>query len=469
MKTKRIFASVLVVLMALTVLFTFTACAKEEDTTDHLVVYNWADYIYPNYEEDFVAYYKEKTGRDITLTYVTFDTNETMLTKIINNDANVDVMCPSEYTIQKLVEGGYLLKLNYFTDENFVNSGNVDMEIVNKIRESFADMPYDMTEYFVPYMWGTLGILYNTQYIDRETAENAGWGLLWNTDGENVLSDELTNRVYMKDSIRDAYCATILYLKQYGMLPSGYENMTNEQLINTIDDKLLVAVEKSLIEQKKILYGYEVDFGKNELIAGTARVDLAWSGDALYAIEEGLAAENPVELDYFVPKSGGNIWFDGWVMPKTCKNVEAAKIFIDFLNGRTISMQNMMEIGYTSALDKNLLYEDEDVFDVFVENYAEDPENVSEEEMEQLRSDYADYFLDVRRYAVVNDPTLAVMHDFGVNNVSVISMWERVRSTGVSAVSLLLIVLGIVAVIVLFVAVAMRIRQIKKRCVKISK
>ena len=159
----------LCILMVAVALLTFVGCEKAQEP-DSLVVYNWADYIY-DYEEDFKAYYKGITGKDINITYVTFDTNETMLTKITKGDSNVDVVCPSEYAIQKLIEMDYLVPLNYFDESKYTqdmtktgythNADNVDVKVVEKIQQTFGDINgKNMLDYMVPYMYGTLGILY---------------------------------------------------------------------------------------------------------------------------------------------------------------------------------------------------------------------------------------------------------------------------------------------------------------------
>ena len=246
---KKTFSLILALLMIV-----FTLCACQPNQSDKLVIYNWADYIYDTDLEDFADYYFEQTGRTVDITYVTFDTNETMLTKIQQGDADVDVICPSEYAIQKLIEGGYCLPINYFTDASYQNSQYVDDRIVAKIDQVFDNLncpevgTVKMSDYMVPYMWGTLGVLYNQDVfeangITQEQIEQAGWGVLWNKDanGDQLCAD-LNKRIFMKDSIRDVYASTVLYLKQYGLLPYGYENMSVGELINTVDDALLSAV-----------------------------------------------------------------------------------------------------------------------------------------------------------------------------------------------------------------------------------
>lgn len=457
----------LLLLLLLFVVFVFSACQSDSDL-DKLVIYNWADYIY-DFEDDFAEYYKEQTGRDIKITYVTFDTNETMLTRVLKGDSNIDVMCPSEYAIQKLLEADALEKLNYFTSTEFENSGFVEREIINRVDEAFEGFKVNgqstiVTDYFVPYMYGTLGILYNADVLEEEGISNedleeAGWGVLFNKNKDGSrFSEVLKNRIFMKDSIRDSYAAAVFYLLESGQLQNTeYENLSVNQLINCVDDKMIAMVKEVLIEQKQELYGYEVDFGKNELIAQNAYVDLAWSGDAMYAIEE--AESYGVNLDYFVPSVAGNIWFDGWVMPKTAKNKTAGKLFIDFLNSPVVAVQNMLEIGYSSAVSQEAIQSDFEAMEILMEEY----------EFFDVDEFIDFYFVDIR-YPLMDtekSATLGVMKDFGERNNAVVRMWETVRSTGITAWWLLLwtvVVLG--GAVGIFVAVYF-IRQRKKRYVKV--
>ena len=123
---KRIFTMIIALFMTLSFSISLTACDKQANAVDELVVYNWADYIY-DYEDDFKEYYKSITGKNIKVTYVTFDTNETMITKITKGDSRVDVMCPSEYAIQKLMQMDWLVPLNYFSDDvnDFIDTNSL--------------------------------------------------------------------------------------------------------------------------------------------------------------------------------------------------------------------------------------------------------------------------------------------------------------------------------------------------------
>ena len=269
-------------------------------------------------------------------------------------------------------------------------------------------------------------------------------------------------------------------------------------MINTVDDQLIELCGDVLKTQKDQLYGYEVDFGKNELIQGIAYVDLAWSGDALYAVEESWDDDyiDPMleydegesggyTLGYYVPHDSGNIWFDGWVIPKTCpdSHLQAAKIFINFLNELYVAANNMMEIGYTSAVDGEKVKNDAECREILAQGYyvyGEDWEITDEDGnvLSQEDCDYAswqefeDYFFN--NFDPIDDSNwrypfeimagneynrgieeLGVMRDFGANNYKVSTMWEDVRSTGITAWALLgwtvlaaAVIVGVTALVV---------------------
>ena len=405
---KRIFSLSLVLLLLSAVLFSGIAgCSFAEEPDETLVIYNWGDYIDEDIEEEFEEYYESVTGKKLDIVYSTFETNEIMLTTVEKGEEVIDLVCPSEYAIQKLMEGGYLQKLDYSKISTYQN---VESDIYDKVNEVFTHINVPgvgederMADYFVPYMWGTLGILYNADVVtEADLAE--GYGLLWNS----ALNPELEEKILMKDSIRDSYVAAVMRLKELDRLPAGYETLSVQELINTVDDTLLQAVEQILLEQSDALKGYEVDFGKAQMTSNRAYVDLAWSGDALWAMEDG---EN---LDYFVPEIGGNIWFDGWVMLKDAQNVKAAYMFIDYVCRPDIAMRNAMAIGYTSAVDKDVFMASEEALAILEEN----------------EYDAEEFFGDERRYPdIKSNANLGVMKDFGERNASTIEMWERVKSS----------------------------------------
>lgn len=482
---------ILVLLLACVLLPTLVACnngSKGESGGDKLVIYNWEDYIDGEINEEtgktildeFADYYKQKTGRALSIVYTTYDTNETMMTKVLKGDANVDLICPSEYSIEKLLTAGCLLNHNdvkadiqadldkYGISLDRMSSlrsgwGNVDPEIMDVIDTMFNSIDTDddknvnMTEYMVPYMWGTLGILYNTAVISVEELDEYGWGVLWNVQENEMLE----NKILMKDSVRDSYAAAIFYMYEYDLLhgtnflPDKYKDYTVQELINCTDDEMIEAAEKVLTAQREHISGYEVDFGKDDMINEIVYADFAWSGDALWAIEEGGYDEetDTYQLAYYIPKTCSNIWYDGWCIPTSVNNKLAAMMFIDYMCDPMSSVRNSNAIGYASATDKNLLMADEDVC-AYLENNEYDVE---------------EYFANTARYPdFANEgdtyyQKLGVMRDFGNRNDIVVNMWQRAKSGASVDTSLWYILLVIVGAIALCVGIYFVAQALKRR------
>lgn len=489
---KRFAYLVVLSLVAICVLLpVLSACNSQGGVTqsggDKLVIYNWEDYIDTSKDEEsgkrlldeFADYYKAMTGRTLSITYTTFDTNETMMTKVLKGDANVDLICPSEYAIEKLLTAGCLLNhktlkeelqpqldkygisldnMSSLTPYNAItntNWGSIEPSVMDTIKSMFGAIKtkdgkvHDMTEYMVPYMYGTLGILYNTKVVSIEELEQYGWGVLWNEQ----KNERLENKILMKDSVRDTYAAAIFYMYEYGKLPEKYKDYTVQQLINCTDDEMVNAAEKVLTDQREHISGYEVDFGKDDMINEIVYADFAWSGDALWAIEEGDYDEetDTYQLGYYVPKKASNIWYDGWCIPTSVNNKLAAMMFIDYMANPTSSIRNSMAIGYTSAAAKEVLRANDDVVE-----YIKDSEY-----------DVDEYFDNEGRYPVIDD-TLGVMRDFGDRNDVVVNMWQRAKSGAHVDSNLWFVILAIVLAVGVCVALYFSVEALKLRPRKIK-
>lgn len=468
---KLIFAIVIIACLLLPLLAACNKADSESGGTDRLVIYNWEDYIDPDILDDFAEYYEEVTGRSLDITYTTYDTNETMMTKVLKGDANVDLICPSDYAIEKLMKAGCLLsqkdvynELKPELEELGIDlegmssigkgAGNIEDEVLEVIADMFSEVkvgekPY--TEFMTPYMWGTLGILYNVNVVSEEELEEYGWGVLWNVQ----KNEELENKILMKDSVRDTYAAAVLYMKEYGLLPEGYgyENYSIGDLINCTDEEMLKAAEKVLTEQRDHISGYEVDFGKDDMLNEIVYADFAWSGDALWAIEESYDEEtDEYLLGYYVPEIGSNIWYDGWCIPTSVNNKLAAMMFIDYMCQPMSAARNSMEIGYTSAADKELLQNDDEVCEFLEENDY----------------DVDEYFDDEGRYPEINEK-LGVMRDFGARGEALVGMWQRAKSgNGVSPV-LWWCLLGTVGGVGIALGIYFLIQSLKYRPRKVTK
>ena len=331
-------------------------CKEEEGKV--LRVYNWQDYIDDGSEggsdviEDFKKWYSEKYGEEIEVVYDTFETNEVMMNNLKTGKTTYDLICPSEYTIQKMIRLDMLDKYDFeLKDKNgdviLENYGNVSPYLIDLFTKS------GWAEYAVPYMWGTLGFIYNPETVSEDDIIH--WDILWNEEYKNMAS--------AKDSVRDTYVVGVMkvYYDELMALHEKYYDLHEitrveyngeiQKIMNRCDDETLAKVKAELIEMKKNVYGFEVDSGKSDIVTGKIDINFAWSGDAVYAMDlaESENPENPIYLNYYVPDEGSNIWFDGWVMPKGA-NKELAQMFVNYVCNPEVAVQNMNFIGYTSSI-----------------------------------------------------------------------------------------------------------------------
>ena len=312
----------------------FTSCAGV-DRAHQLKVLNWADYIDESVKENFEQWYFEQTGEKVQLVYETFDINETALTKIEVGHEDYDVFCPSEYIIERMLKKELIQPIQKdLIPDSIWYFDNISPFVQNKFQQMATTANVRVSDYTVGYMWGTTGFIYNPQFVNREDLES--WGA--------ILDPKFENRILMKDAVRDIYSVLVLYAFREG-LENG--SINRDELVRNITKARVQAVKEILLQAKKQICGWEVDFGKEEMTKGKAWLNLSWSGDAQFAIEE--AAEMGVLLDYIVPQEGSNVWFDGWVIPKYAKNVKAATYFIDYMCKAENALANMDEIGYVSC------------------------------------------------------------------------------------------------------------------------
>lgn len=300
---KKLLCIALAALLLCAALPTF-AEADKPYAGETLTVFNWYDYIDPA----VIDLFEEETG--IKVTYAMFTTNEEMFAQLEHSTGAYDVIFPSDYIIERLIKEDGLEPLNY---ENIPNAAGVI--------EWMKTPAYDPeSTYSVPYMWGTLGLLYNTDLVSEPV-----------TSWASIFSGEYKGNVIMMDSVRDTLAAALRYL--------GYS-------LNTRDEDELEAAMELLIKQKQdgIVVGYLVDETKDKMVAGEAAIALMYSGDALYALEK---ADN---LVYVVPEEGSNVWLDAMCIPKGSKHKDAAECFINFLCREDIARMNMDYIYYSTPI-----------------------------------------------------------------------------------------------------------------------
>ena len=280
--------SVLALLMGL-----FTSCERsDEERSKILKIYNWGDYIDEDVLTDFPKWYKEQTGEEVRIIYQVFDINEIMLTKIERGHEDFDLICPSEYILERMLRKNLLLPIdrNFGKTPDYIN--NVSPYIQAELNK-LSQPGRKTTDYVVPYMWGTAGLLYNKADVSRD--EVMSWKCLWDP--------RFRNKILMKDSYRDAYGTAIIYAHARELADGTF---TVEQLMNDSSPEMIAIAEEYLKKMKPNIAGWEADFGKEMMTKGKAWLNFTWSGDAVWAMEEASAVG--VDLGYEVPLEGSNIW-----------------------------------------------------------------------------------------------------------------------------------------------------------------
>lgn len=303
---KKVICVVLSVLLAVSCLAGLSGCGSSKKTT--LYVYNWGQYISEGDDGslDVIAAFEEAYP-NIRVQYSTYDSNEIMYSKLANGGITVDVIIPSDYMIGRMVQEGMLEELN------FVNIPNYQY-----IDDSFKNTSYDPeNKYSVPYTWGTVGIIYNTKYVDE--ADVTGWELLWN--------EKYAGKILMFDNSRDAFGIAEYLL--------GYD-------VNTTDETELQDCAAKLAEQKPVVQQYVMDQIFDAMENEEAWIAPYYAGDYLTMVEE-----NP-DLAFYRPTAQGyNMFIDAMCIPTCCQEKEAAEAFINFLCSPEISSANMAFLGYS--------------------------------------------------------------------------------------------------------------------------
>ena len=389
------------------------------DRAHQLKVLNWADYINEDVKEGFEQWYYEQTGEKVEIVYETFDINETALTKIEVGHEDYDVFCPSEYIIERMLKKDLLIPIqkNLIADSIWYFD-NISPFVVDKFQQMAPGADIKVSDYSAGYLWGTTGFIYNPQFVNAE--ELASWGA--------ILNPKFENRILMKDAFRDVYSVLVLYAFR-DQLEAGTVN--RDELVRNITPERVEAVKQVLLQAKKQVCGWEVDFGKEEMTKGKAWLNLSWSGDAQFAIEE--AAEMGVMLDYIVPNEGSNVWFDGWVIPKYAQNVKAATYFIDYMCRADNALANMDEIGYVSCVGGKdaaaaILEEqnDEEEWPQTVDAsyfFGEEPIQIGDETLDPHELNLNPvYYPDL---STIN--RCALMHDAGDAQEILLEMWNEIK------------------------------------------
>lgn len=306
-----------VLLMTCFLSFVLSGCGKSTGGENgEVIVYNWGEYIDP----ETITMFEQETG--IKVVYDEYETNEIMYPKVEAGATAYDVLCPSDYMIQKLIENDLLQEIDF---DHIPNVKNIGQQYFDSSKEFDPE-----NKYSIPYCFGTVGILYNKTMVDEPIDS---WSVLWD--------EKYADNILMQDSVRDAFMVA-LKLKGYSM--------------NTLDENELNEAKQILIDQKPLVQAYVIDQVRDKMIGDEAAIGVIYSGEAIYTQREN---EN---LEYVIPKEGTNVWIDSWVIPKNAPNKENAEKFIDFMCRDDIALMNFEYITYSTPNDAaRELIEDEEI------------------------------------------------------------------------------------------------------------
>ena len=280
----------------------FYSSKEDLSGTNQVIVYNWGEYLDP----EVITLFEKETGLNVV--YEEFETNEIMYPKVQSGAIAYDVVCPSDYMIQRMIENDLLAELNF---DNIPNVKNIGQEYFKQSRQFDSE-----NKYSVPYCWGTVGILYNKTMVDEPIDS---WSVLWD--------EKYIDNILMQDSVRDAFAVALKY--------KGHS-------LNSTDLDELEEAKELLIEQKSLVQAYVIDQVRDKMIGNEAAIGVIYSGEAIYT-----QLENP-NLEYVIPKEGSNVWIDSWVIPKNAKHKENAEAFINFLCRPDIAKMNFDYITYST-------------------------------------------------------------------------------------------------------------------------
>ena len=398
--------------MILAVSSGLTSCGSD---SDYLIlrVINSEDYIYlqedPSDPEDLVVQFEKSEAvanyldelrtnkgldyKGVKVIYDTSDTNETLYSELQTGKSNYDLMNVSDYMAQKIVSQKMAVPLyrnedgtvNYDMVSNYQSYASASLkqrlDDISTVQKTFNtetnhldEVEVFLKDYAVGYMWGTLGILFNPEYPsfqasgytrDEVIADMQTFDTFWNSKYKGTIS--------IKNSMRDTYAVGVLYTYREdftrikGFFEDGQDDQGNpytiddysrdfETFFNRCSSEEVNQVKASLEALKGNIFGLEVDSGKQDIITKKIGVNLAWSGDAVYSMDQGedlTQVSETVELCYSVPENGSNLWMDTWIMPNCTRSreqYELAHLFLNFMSDPVNAVQNMSYTGYTSFI-----------------------------------------------------------------------------------------------------------------------
>lgn len=466
--------------ISLASVFALSGCNNEEETKV-LRILNCEDYIYEYEEGDeeyatdkydyqidmvdqFIAYWADThDGEEIEIVYDTFDTNETMFNELQTGKTTYDVIVPSDYMVQKLLSNDMLEKF----DEDKLDElwENISPYLKDKF-EGIKSGDESIYNYSIPYMWGTVGVMYNPEYYNFE--EDHVHELF--ADWDSLYGEELQGSFSIKDSVRDTYAVSLIH--NYRDTIAGItDNAELTSVFNRSDVDTMAEVKADMMKLKENAFGFECDSGKTDMTTQKIGANMCWSGDATWAITE--AEEFDLTLYYSIPtsyngeeaKGASNVWFDGFCMPKSNDlHKDLAQEFIKFMSQPENAAQNCYCVGYTPGVAGDAMLDYVyDSYDVRGEVGGTSDEEYVEYDLRYFFKDSLEEYdendailhasLDyVGRQLTAQYPSadildrLAIMNDFGPEgNARLLDMWEQVRTNALPLWGIIVLAIEAVA------------------------
>ena len=395
----------LILLLSLLTLLCLASCAKDskEDGDEPIVndgktivlnVYNWGEYISDGFEgsldsnKAFEEYYYNKFGVKVRVNYTTYATNEDMFAKLQSGAGSYDIVVPSDYMIQRMIEEDMLMEFDATELENF-----------KYLNSEYTGLYYDPdNKYSVAYTYGTVGIIYNYTMLDPADLNEDGslkdpsWGIMWD--------EKYAGKILQFNNPRDAMATAMFYL--------GLD-------INSADRNDWLKAQSKLKEQKDLVQGYVNDEIFNKMTTGSATISAYYAGDYITMVQDN------EYLRFAYPKEGTNVFVDAMCIPKSSKNPEIAKEYINFMLSEEAAVANAVYIGYASP--NSLVYDNEEYIEEMGEDAMEILYGMDASEL-NASYPYSPY------YRAYTDDVQAYVNELweGLKTASAIEPWIHVTS-----------------------------------------
>ena len=398
------------VALIMSIVMVFPLCmlsACGGNRAQQLKMYIPGEYIDEEIFDEFEAWYKEKTGKTVeVVTPTTFDTVEEILTAVERDKADYDLLLPSDYAVEQLIKKGLVQKI----DTERVNISEImKPEYVERARISDPTL-----EYSVPYMYGTFGIMYD---YSRTGKHIDSWS--------SIFTDEYSGKSANKDSLREALTSAAIWNNREALLDGEYDNAKLQAIYEDMSEEAVDAAVNTLRESKKnFLWGGESL--KFDMAASKTDVQVAlmWSCDAGYIMndyedDDGNEHTGNRNIWYVVPKEGGNIYLDCFVISKYAKNAEAANYFLEFLCTKEIALRNSYYAGAVSPVAE--------AYDALYEEYSSD-ETLGEGAAAGEEAAWREMYLDMMFPSAETLERCGTMRDYGDRDADISVQWANVRN-----------------------------------------